>query len=422
MKTSIIRQLTLVLAAGLFLLQGCVKETCTGSYTYVYYAPEYKTKQQVRDNIRSNAPRAVTEPGKLTIRGNYIYLNDLNRGIHVIDNTNPAAPRNIAFIDLPGNVDIAVKGNLLYADLYTDLVVLDITNAAQVRVKEIVNYVFPERYYTNFNPDSNMVICNWVRKEEVVKVDCDGNPFTPLSLSSQGVSNDALGLNKNGSPALAPVGINGSLARFALVNDYLYTVSSHSLRAINTNASPVLKVDNEIQLGWGIETIYPFRDKLFIGSTNGMFIYGLQNPASPVRLGQFSHATACDPVIADNQYAYVTLRSGNMCTGNSNQLDVLNINNVQAPQLLRTYPLTNPGGLSKDGQLLFVCDGTSGIRVFNAADPNALLQVGQLAVNDPYDIIAYNSIALVVAKDGLYQYSYSNPGSMRLLSKIPVNL
>ena len=35
-----------------------------------------------------------------------------------------------------------------------------------------------------------------------------------------------------------------------------------------------------------------------------------------------------------------------------------------------------------------------------------------------YDFIAMNNISLVVAKDGLYQYSYANPASMRLLSKI----
>ncbi len=399
--------------------QGCVKDTCSATRTYVYFVPEYKTKNEVRANIKSNAPRAITEPGKLTIKDNYIYLNELNKGIHVIDNSNPANPRNVAFIDIPGNVDIAVKNNLLYADLYTDLVVLDIADPLQVRVKQIADHIFPERYYFGYVPDTTKIVCNWVRREEEFKVDCNGRPYNDISLYGVALNNAAAGAG-GGRPAISPVGINGSMARFALVNDYLYTVSSFSLKVMNLNTRPSIKVDNEIMMGAGIETIYPFKDKLFVGASNGMFIYNLQNPALPSLQSNFIHATACDPVIADDNTAFVTLRSGSRCNSVSNQLEVLSISNIQAPQLLRIYPLTNPRGLSKDGNLLFVCDGTAGLRVFNAADRNALTQIALLPMGETYDVIAWNNVALVVAKDGLYQYDYSNPSGIRLLSKIPV--
>ena len=51
-------------------------------------------------------------------------------------------------------------------------------------------------------------------------------------------------------------------------------------------------------------------NRLFIGSQTGMFIYNLSNPDNPVQDGQFNHVRSCDPVIADEKYAYVTLRSG----------------------------------------------------------------------------------------------------------------
>ena len=85
-----------------------MKDKCTRSYTF--YEPVYKTIAEVRANIKSNSPRPVERPGKLFIRGNYIFLNEIDRGIHIIDNTNPSAPKNIAFVDIPGNLDIAVKG------------------------------------------------------------------------------------------------------------------------------------------------------------------------------------------------------------------------------------------------------------------------------------------------------------------------
>ncbi len=177
-----------------------------------------------------------------------------------------------------------------------------------------------------------------------------------------------------------------------------------------------------MNLPWagGIETVFPFKDKLFIGSNTGMLIYSVQNPASPEKQGEFNHVRTCDPVIADDNYAYVTLHSGTRCTGFTNQLDVLNISNIQSPQLIKSYPLTSPRGLSKDGNILFICDGNDGLKVFNATDPNNITLFKQFALGEANDVIAYNNIALVVTNNGLYQYDYSNILDIKLISKITV--
>jgi hypothetical protein len=99
---------------------------------------------------------------------------------------------------------------------------------------------------------------------------------------------------------------------------------------------------------------------------------------------------------------------------------VLNISNIQSPQLIKTYQLTSPRGLSKDGNILFICDGNDGLKVFNATDPNNITQFKQFVLKEANDVIAYNNIALVVAKDGLYQYDYSNVLDIKLISKITV--
>ena len=107
-------------------MQGCIKDHCT--QTYSYFVPVYKTSEEVRANIKSNAPREIERTGKLYIRGNYIFLNEIDKGIHIIDNAIPSSPKNVAFIDIPGNMDMAVKGNTLYADAYTVLITLDFTD------------------------------------------------------------------------------------------------------------------------------------------------------------------------------------------------------------------------------------------------------------------------------------------------------
>ena len=159
------------------------------------------------------------------------------------------------------------------------------------------------------------------------------------------------------------------------------------------------------------------RDR-FIGSTTGMHIYKTDNPAAPQHMSTFTHARQCDPVIADDDYAYITLRSGTFCTGASNQLDVVDVSRLDAPKLIRTYPMSNPHGLGKEGDLLFICDGKAGLKVYDAARPGNITLRHTIAMSETYDVICYNKIAIVSAKDGLYQYSYADANNIRLLSKI----
>ena len=173
-------------------------------------------------------------------------------------------------------------------------------------------------------------------------------------------------------------------------------------------------------MAWGIETIYPFKNNLFIGSTTGMYIFNINNPDNPQQTGEFNHVRSCDPVVADDNFAYVTLRSGSKCQGFTNQLEVLRLNNLVDPSLVKTYSMTNPHGLSKDGNLLFICDGKDGLKVYNSQKPDNLQLLSHLKGIETYDVIAYNQVAIVVAKDGLYQYNYSDPANIRLLSKLTI--
>ena len=397
----------------------CLKDRCT--HTYTMYQPVYKTMAEVRANIKSNTPRVLERPGKIYIRGNYIFLNEIDKGIHVIDNRNPAAPRKIAFIDIPGNIDLAVKDNILFADLYTDMVSLDISDPLHVVVKKIIENAFPFRRYENgFVADSNLVIVDWIRKDTTVSIDCEGgNVFWRGCASCSYVLDASPGMNKAASPFGA--GIGGSLARFTILNNYLYTVSIDQLNVFNLSTANLPQLINKVNIGWNIETIYPFNDRLFIGSSDGMFIFATGNPTAPNKVGQFSHVRSCDPVIADDRVAYVTLRTGNACQGLVNRMEVLNIDNISSPSVLKVYSLTNPHGLSKDGNILFVCDASDGLKIYKADDPADLKLLKQIHHLDTYDVIAYNKIALVVAKDGLYQFDYSNLDNIRLLSKIGFN-
>ncbi len=418
-----------LMVAGLF-TQGCIKDHCT--QTYSYFVPVYKTSEEVRANIKSNAPREIERTGKLYIRGNYIFLNEIDKGIHIIDNAVPASPKKVAFIDIPGNMDMAVKGNTLYADAYTDLIALDITDPLNAKTTKIVENAFPFRhYYGTFYADTSKVIVDWLKRDTTVNIDCGNGGFFGIDFnkSEAFMYNDVLSLasyssqgsfNSSSSKSVSPFGAGGSMARFAIAGNNLYSVTLSDLNVFGINAPQNSSFINKINIGWNIETIFPFRQKLFIGSTTGMYIYSIANGNNPVKEGQFLHVQSCDPVIADEKYAYVTLRTGTTCNGVNNRLEILDIANINSPSLVKTYEMTNPHGLSKDGNLLFVCDGANGLKVYNASDVNNLKLITTIEGLETFDVIAMNNIALVVTSDGLYQYLYADPSNIQLLSKIKV--
>ena len=398
-----------------FLLQGCLKDTISHTYTYTYYKPVYKTVDEVRANIKSETGHAVERPGKIFIKGNYIFLNEVDKGVHVIDNSNPSQPKNISFINVPGNMDIAVKGNTLYADLYTDLVAIDITDPKKAVLKKVVEGVFPDRYYySGFTADSTKVIVDWEKRDTTVSDVANLGRFGTNSEIFMSFAADVGGK----SASVSPYGVGGSMARFTIIEERLYTVGNSDLQTFNISNATNPVFSRKKNMRWGIETIYPFRNKLFIGSTTGMFIYSLANPDNPVEEGQFNHVRSCDPVIADGDYAYVTLRSGGFCAGFNNELDILNISKLSNPTMVKVYSMTNPHGLSKDGNTLFICDGTDGLKVYNAANVSDLKLIKKIDGLETFDVIAHGGVALVVAKDGLYQYDYTNVNDIKFLSKI----
>jgi hypothetical protein len=402
-------------------LNSCVKDTCKSTYSYTYYTPVYETVTQLKATIKSGAPEEVESPGKIVLLGHYIFLNEIEKGIHIIDNSNPAAPRNISFVKIPGNIDLAVKGNTLYADSYGDLVTLDVSNPLNVILKKYTENVLLFPYSgTGIAYNAQNKISGWIKKDTTVPQNCGGGGMVFYN-SGVYTTNALQSSSVPGANVSSPVGTSGSMARFAIVNNYLYTVNESNLNIFNIANSNNPEFLKEVSIDYHVETIYPFENKLFIGSNNGMFIYNIESsPESAVKSGEFTHTRSCDPVIADEKYAYIALHSGTTCLGYNNELDIVQLNNLLDASLVKIYNLTSPRGLSKDGNLLFICDGTDGLKIFNASNVSDIKLIKHFSNLETYDVIANNNIALVVATDGLCQYDYSDVNNIHLISKISI--
>jgi len=144
----------------------------TSSFTTDGYKPVYVSKEEAKQ-IKIGEPRDMTTQGKIYIKDQTIYVGDVNRGIHIIDNSDPTYPKKVAFMQIYGNHDIAIKGNILYADNIDDLVAIDITDSKNPKVVKRIegvykvnNQAYPENvpYHTYFEcADPNRgYVAGWI--------------------------------------------------------------------------------------------------------------------------------------------------------------------------------------------------------------------------------------------------------------------
>ena len=106
--------------------------------TYEVNNPVYMSYEDLRSAVRDTTPAEISKPGKIYLYGDFILVNEVRKGIHVVNNADPANPEVISFIKIPGNIDMAIKNNILYADSYVDLVAIDIKDLENI--KEVARF------------------------------------------------------------------------------------------------------------------------------------------------------------------------------------------------------------------------------------------------------------------------------------------
>ncbi len=196
-------------------------------------------------------------------------------------------------------------------------------------------------------------------------------------------------------------GQGGSLAQFTIVNNYLYTVDQSSLNVFNiSNLEKPVQVNTSF-IGFDIETLFHFNNDLYVGSQTGMFIYSLDNPEEPKQLAAVSHFRACDPVVAKQNYAFVTLDGSAGCGGTLSVLEVYDTSNISEPVLISRRNLVAPKGLGLFNNFLFVCDDE--IKIFDISNINEIKLVHALNVS-AFDVIIRGNELIAIGNTNLYQY------------------
>jgi hypothetical protein len=215
-------------------------------------------------------------------------------------------------------------------------------------------------------------------------------------------------------------GKGGSLARFTIVGNYLYTVDKTQLRVFNVADPSLPQLTSTVDVGFEIETIFPFRDKLFIGSTSVVHIFSIENPEQPKKLSEAISPTVmrrCDPVVAKDSVAYATLRTNGACGGIQSMLAVYDIKDVLHPLSVNQVPVNEPYGLGYAEDALYVCDKWS-LLVFDISEPYIPTLKHQLAGNEFYDVIIEGNTLICWVKGGVAQYDITDRFTPELITTI----
>ncbi len=213
-------------------------------------------------------------------------------------------------------------------------------------------------------------------------------------------------------------GTGGSLARFTISRDHLYVVDGRNLYTFSLEQPGQPKKIYTNNIGFDIETLYTWEDKLFIGSRDAMYIYSIADATKPALLGSARHVSACDPVVARDSVAYVTIRTGTNCGGSVNALIIYNLQDLLQPAERNRIPLDNPHGLGLQDQTLFVCDGASGLRVYDLKNPYSPTQKQLITGDTFYDCIPYENLLLCMIEGGMIIYEITPERQLKSLSRI----
>ncbi len=359
-------------------------------------------------------PVPIVESGKIYAYKNYLFVNDVYRGLHVIDNSNPEAPEPMKFIKLEGNNDISIKNDRLYADSYGDLVIMDISDLNNIGdIKRMENAIYQEFWCTvGFD-------ISWPQADAFDYEGVDASRHAIIGWETKTVrmtaeefntkygfaffEDDAASVSDSATPE---TGQGGSLARFRIVGDYLYAVEWASINVFDISNLDAPEVLDEVYVNGIVETIFSQGELLFLGGTQGMYIYDISNPAAPTFVSDFEHGTACDPVVVDGNYAYVTLRGGNFCGSVESGLYIVDLSDIQNPELAVIYPMDQPYGLGVKDDQLYICDGPSGLRVFDKSNAPNIEPLNHFEGIDTYDVIPMEDKLIMVGNKIVYQYRY----------------
>lgn len=130
------------------------------------FKPLYLTRTQLENSVLIKNPKSSIKAGKIYIKDDLMFVNDVNRGFQVYDYSNPENPIAISYINFPGATDMAIRNNIIYVNQAVDLVSVsyNVSNNSILVTNRIRNS-FPQKISPQGfegNGTENKIIIDWI--------------------------------------------------------------------------------------------------------------------------------------------------------------------------------------------------------------------------------------------------------------------
>ncbi len=372
---------------------------------YFYYEgykdePIYVSYEEFAKAFKTYPEQDLKNTGKIYQYKTLRFVNEVDKGVHVYETNDTDSMVYKTFFRIPGNREIAIRNGILYADSYTHLVVIDVKNPAQIKLLSVQAKVFTnyDYYYGYDQVDNEGRFLLGIRRIPVIYKYCGGLVFESPDQNVIMTTDDF-----EMAPQKESVeGKAGSMTRFAFGEKALYFADQQTLHTFSLQSPEKPKRIHSLSVDWGIETLFDGDSVLYLGSQTGTYLVDISDELKPILASSMQHARSCDPIVTEGNYAYVTLSSGWGCWNGSNELLVLDVSDIKNPELLISHEMTQPRGLFVENSILYLCDGTNGLEIYDVSSYETLKLIGAEKSHPCNDLI----------KDGNEIFAFGDWGAM----------
>lgn len=158
------KKLLLVLFGITLLTTSCFNDDVPTSA----YEPKLMNRSAFEKSTTLSESKTIINSGKIYIKDNFLFVNEVNEGFHIFDNRDPQKPKNIMFLNVLGATDIAIKNDVLFINNATDLIAVTINQETkELTIQDRIKNAFPQKIspdgFDNNTPQDQIII-DWIKK------------------------------------------------------------------------------------------------------------------------------------------------------------------------------------------------------------------------------------------------------------------
>lgn len=150
--------------SGCFFCDGCGQ----GEPMPDPYTPVILDRTAFENSVQSLPIQNVIKSGKIYIKDNLMFINEVNKGFHVYNYSDPENPIRIGFIQILGATDLAIRDDKVYINQAVDLVTLEYNSSNNsIVIKHRNKNVFPQKPSPNgsiASTNENQIVVDWIHQ------------------------------------------------------------------------------------------------------------------------------------------------------------------------------------------------------------------------------------------------------------------